>query len=122
MQSATIAKVRETFLCPFRLMVSMLSEDDGRVGHGLVLAWFKSCVLYDRQDKKNSLVSYLSLWLVSYRSLYRRAHSDNGRPSMVFGFVYSLMLIAWHYETASFTRKGERNILVPFLSMFAISS
>ena len=49
MQSATIAKVREHFDISFVLIRSvigeLLSEVDGQVGHGLILAWFESCVL-----------------------------------------------------------------------------
>ena len=45
----TIAKVRETFWLSFVLIHSMigklLSEVDGRVGHGLDLSRFESCVL-----------------------------------------------------------------------------
>ena len=37
---------------------------------------------------------------------------------MVFGSVHSLMFIAWHFETASTPREREKNILVPFLSMY----
>ena len=48
-QSSTVAKVRETFfglICPYRFVISeLLSEVGGRVGHGLVLAWFQSYVL-----------------------------------------------------------------------------
>ena len=68
-QSSTVAKVRETFCVSFVLIRfvigELLSEVGGRVGHGLVLAWFESyvlrLVLYNRQDKRNTLVSYLSL-------------------------------------------------------------
>ena len=47
-QSATIAKVRETFgsFVLIRFVIGeLLSEVGGRVGHGLVLAWFESYVL-----------------------------------------------------------------------------
>ena len=37
------------------------------------------------------------------------------QPSMIFGFVH-LLFIDRHFETASFIHKGERNIVVPFLS------
>ena len=47
----------------------LLLEVGDRVGHGLVLAWFESCVLrlvflessLQSPDKRNTLVSYLSL-------------------------------------------------------------
>ena len=44
----TVAKVRETFCVSFvliRFVIGELSEVGGRVGHGLVLAWFESYVL-----------------------------------------------------------------------------
>ena len=48
-QSSTVAKVRETFCVSFVLICfvigELLSEVGGRVGHGLVLAWFDSYVL-----------------------------------------------------------------------------
>ena len=45
-QSSTVAKVRETFCVSFVLIsFELLSEVGGRVGHGLVLAWFESYVL-----------------------------------------------------------------------------
>ena len=48
-QSPTVAKVRETFCVSFVLIRfvigELLSEVGGRVGHGLVLAWFESYVL-----------------------------------------------------------------------------
>ena len=48
-QSSTVAKVRETFCVSFVLIGfvigELLSEVGGRVGHGLVLAWFESYVL-----------------------------------------------------------------------------
>ena len=47
-QSSTVAKVRETFCVSFvliRFVIGELSEVGGRVGHGLVLAWFESYVL-----------------------------------------------------------------------------
>ena len=58
-QSSTVAKVRETFCVSFvliRFVISeLLSEVGGRVGHGLVLAWFESYVLrlvfLDGQEK-----------------------------------------------------------------------
>ena len=43
-QSSTVAKVRETFCVSFvliRFVIGELSEVGGRVGHGLVLAWFR---------------------------------------------------------------------------------
>ena len=46
--SSTVAKVRETFFVSFvliRFVIGELSEVGGRVGHGLVLAWFESYVL-----------------------------------------------------------------------------
>ena len=47
-QSSTVAKVRETFCVSFVLICfvigELLSEVGGRVGHGLVLAWFESYV------------------------------------------------------------------------------
>ena len=47
--SSTVAKVRETFCVSFVLIRfvigELLSEVGGRVGHGLVLAWFESYVL-----------------------------------------------------------------------------
>ena len=60
-QSATVAKVRETFLC---LVCPYLLRDrrvvvGGRVGHGLVLS--RMCFAYNCQDKRNTSVSYLSL-------------------------------------------------------------
>ena len=51
LQSSTVAKVRETFCVSFvlirfvRVIGELLSEVGGRVGHGLVLAWFESYVL-----------------------------------------------------------------------------
>ena len=69
-QSSTVAKVRETFCVSFVLIRfvigELLSEVGGRVGHGLVLAWFESYVLRlvffkNRQDKRETSVSYLSL-------------------------------------------------------------
>ena len=66
-QSTTIAKVRDTFgvsFVPIRFVIGeLLSEVGGQVGHGLVLAWFESCwsFLYNRQDKRNTLESYLPL-------------------------------------------------------------
>ena len=69
-QSSTVAKVRETFCVSFVLIRfvigKLLSEVGSRVGHGLVLAWFESyvlrlTVLYNRQDKRNTLIFYLSL-------------------------------------------------------------
>ena len=44
--------------------------------------------------------------------MYRHAQRDNGQPGMAFGFIHSLLFIAWHFETAPFTRKGEGNSLV----------
>ena len=48
-QSSTVAKVRETFCVSFVLIRfvigELLSEVGGRVGYGLVLAWFESYVL-----------------------------------------------------------------------------
>ena len=48
-QSSTVAMVRETFCVSFVLIRfvigELLSEVGGRVGHGLVLAWFESYVL-----------------------------------------------------------------------------
>ena len=48
--SSTVAKVRETFCVSFVLIHfvinKLLSEVGGRVGHGLVLAWFESYVLH----------------------------------------------------------------------------
>ena len=47
-QSSIVAKVRETFCVSFvliRFVIGELSEVGGRVGHGLVLAWFESYVL-----------------------------------------------------------------------------
>ena len=32
---------------------------------------------------------------------------------MVFGFVHTLLFVAWHFETASTTHKRERNIWYP---------
>ena len=55
--SATITKVRETYFVIRFVISELLSEV---VGHGLVLAWFESCVLclvlldtvlYNSQDK-----------------------------------------------------------------------
>ena len=45
MQSTTIAKVRETFVLIRSVIGEFLSEVVGQVSHGLVLDWFKSCVL-----------------------------------------------------------------------------
>ena len=45
---------------------------------------------------------------------------DNGQPSMVFGTVHTLLFIVWHFETASTPHKRERNILAPFMSMYAL--
>ena len=45
-QSSTVAKVRETFCVLIRFVIGeLLLEVGGRVGHGLVLAWFESYVL-----------------------------------------------------------------------------
>ena len=78
-----------------------------------MLARFESCVLYlvyIIARTKDILPGCLSL--VRYS---RHVRKDNGDLlSKVFGFVHILLFITWHFETASFTRKGERNILVHF--------
>ena len=65
-QSSTVAKHFVSFVLIRFVIGELLSEVGGRVGHGLVLAWFESYVLClvfldNRQDKRNTLVSYLSL-------------------------------------------------------------
>ena len=70
-QCATITKVREgnILVASFALisfMIDKSSEVGGRVGHGLVLAWFKSYVLHlvflcNHQDKRYTSAFYLPL-------------------------------------------------------------
>ena len=49
--------------------------------------------------------------------MYRHGGRDNGRPSMVFGSIHSLMFIAWYFKTASTPHKS---ILVPLLSIIPL--
>ena len=96
-----------------RFVISELLDTGGQVGHGLVQAssgLFRHFFTITRTRE--------TLWYLIYpsprrSSLYRHGQRNNGQTSMVFGSVYSLMFIAWHFKTVSFTRKGERNILVP---------
>ena len=134
-QSSTVAKVRETFCVSFVLIRfvigELLSEVGGRVGHGLVLAWFESYVLrlvfLDSSLQSPGQEKHLGILFISFRDvvreyscLYTLGGRDNGRPSTVFGSVHNLMFIAWHFKRASILRKRERNIWVPFLSMYAL--
>ena len=129
-QSSTVAKVRETFCVSFVLIRfvigELLSEVGGRVGHGLVLAWFESYVLRlvfldsslqsPGQDKHFGIFLSTSLFV---RYICRDDNGGNGQPSM-HGFPLFFLFIAWHFETTIAPRKRERNILVPFSSMYAL--
>ena len=133
-QSSTVAKVRETFCVSFVLIRfvigELLSEVGGRVSHGLVLAWFESYVLRlvfldsslksPGQEKDFGILFIPLHVLVREIQLSVETYRDNGRPSMVFGSVSTLLFITWHFEITSAPRKRERNIWVPFLSMYAL--
>ena len=75
-QSSTVAKVRETFCVSFVLIRfvigELLSEVGGRVGHGLVLAWFESYVLclvfLDGQEK------HFGILFIPLRVVVREIH------------------------------------------------
>ena len=120
-QSSTVAKVRETFCVSYVLIRfvigELLSEVGGRVSHGLVLAWFESCVLclVFLDIARTSATQF-----VRYSCLHTLGGRDNGRPSTVFGSVHNFMFITWHFKRASILCKREGNILVPFLSMYAL--
>ena len=132
-QSSTVAKVRETFCVSFVLIRfvigELLSEVGGRFGHGLSLAWFESYVLrLDFLDsslqspgqEKHFGILFIPLRVV-VREIYicRDDNGCNGQPSM-HGFRLFLLFIAWRLETTIAPRKRERNILVPFSSMYAL--
>ena len=97
----------------------LLSEVGGRVGHGLVLAWFESYVLrlvfLDSSLQSPGQEKHLGILFISFRDvvreyscLYTLGGRDNGRPSTVFSSVHNLMFIAWHFKRASILRKRER--------------
>ena len=128
-QSSTVAKVRETFCVSFVLICfvigELLSEVGGRIGHGLVLAWFESYVLrlvfldsslQSPGKEKHFGILFIPLHVVVREYVCRDDNSGNGQPSM-HGFR---LFIAWHFETTTAPHKRERNILVPFLSMHAL--
>ena len=131
-QSSTVAKVRETFCVSFVLIRfvigELLSEVGGRVGYGLVLAWFESYVLrlvfLDSSLQSPGQEKHFAILFSSFRDVVREivvctlGGRDNGRPCTLFGSVHNLMFIAWHFKRASILRKRERNIWVPFLYMF----
>ena len=107
-QSSTVAKVRETFFVSFVLIRfvigELLSEVGGRVGHGLVLAWFESYVLrlvflesslQSPGQEKHFGILFIPLRVV-VREIYicRDDNGGNGQPSMhgfrLFFFVHRL--------------------------------
>ena len=100
-----------------------LSEVCGRVGHGLVLAWFESYVLrlvfldsslQSPGQEKHFGILFIPLRVVVREYVCRDDNGGNGNQAcMVFDFFF--LFIAWHFETPTAPRKRERNILVPFL-------
>ena len=106
--SATIAKVRETFCVSFvliRFVIGELSEVGGRVGHGLVLAWFESYVLrlslvfLDSSLQSPGQEKHFGILLIPLRVVVRECvcrddNVGNGQPSMhgfrLFLFVHRL--------------------------------
>ena len=131
-QSSTVAKVRETFSLSFVLIRfvigELLSKVSGRVGHGLVLAWFESYVLclvfLDSSLQSPVQEKHFGILFIPLRGVVREIHcrddnGGNGQPSM-HGFRLFFLFIAWHFETTIAPRKRERNILVPFPSMYAL--
>ena len=95
--SATIAKVREIFCVSFvliRFVIGELSEVGGRVGHGLVLAWFESYVLrlvfldsslQSPGQEKHFGILFIPLRVVVREYVCRDDNGGNGQP-MVFDF------------------------------------
>ena len=75
-QSSTVAKVRETFCVSFVLtrfvIGELLSEVGGRVGHGLVLAWFESYVLrLDSSLQSPGQEKHFAILFTSFRDVVR---------------------------------------------------
>ena len=95
-QSSTFAKVKETFCVSFVLIRfvigELLSEVGGRVGHGLVLAWFESYVLrlvfLDSSLQSPGQERHFGILFVPLRVVVREIHTcrddngGNGQPSM----------------------------------------
>ena len=77
------------------MIAELLSEVDGQVGPGLVQV---ACALPGLLDSSLQLLGQekhfriLFTVRVRYSFLYRHALEDNGRPSMFFSFVHSLVL------------------------------
>ena len=78
-QSSTVAKVREIFCVSFVLIRfvigELLSEVGGRVGHGLVLAWFESYVLrlvfLDSSLQSPGQEKHFAILFTSFRDVVR---------------------------------------------------
>ena len=94
-QSSTVAKARETFCVSFVLIRfvigELLSEVGGRVGHGLVLAWFESYVLrlvfldsslQSPGQEKHFGILFIPLHVVVREYVCRDDNGGNGQPSM----------------------------------------
>ena len=78
-QSSTVAKVRETCCVSFVLIRfvigELLSEVGGRVGHGLVLAWFESYVLrLDSSLQSPGQEKHFGILFIPLRVVVREIH------------------------------------------------
>ena len=81
-------------------MIGELSEVGGRVGHGLVLAWFESYVLrlvfLDSSLQSPEQEKHFGILFIPLRVVVREyvCRDDNGQPSMhcfrLFFFVHHL--------------------------------
>ena len=92
-QSSTVAKVRETFCVSFVLIRfvigELLSEVGGRVGHGLVLAWFESYMLrlvfLDSSLQSPGQEKHFGILFVPLRVVLERK-KESGKKMTIFDF------------------------------------
>ena len=71
-QSSTVAKVRETFCVSFVIIRFMIG---GRLGHGLVLAWFESFVLrLDSSLQSPGQEKHFGILFIPLRVVVREIH------------------------------------------------
>ena len=95
------------------------------------MAWFESCVLrlvfLDSSlqlpgEEKHFGILFIPLRVVVREiQLYVKDMVEEimaNQACMVFDFFF--LFIAWHFETTTAPRKRERNILVSFLSIYAL--
>ena len=121
-QSSTVAKVRETFCVSFVLIRfvigELLSEVGGRVGHGLVLAWFESYVLrlvfLDSSLQSPGQEKHFGILFIPLRVVVREIQCSRAREHKIQFFSLKIL------ESTKFVVKPP-DFLHTYLDMFSMT-